>query len=251
MFCRRSTTRALAPTGTRCGSSERVQASLYRLRPTYAAASSGSAASSTATRSRSFSPRMNAEMAAAAAGGEEGAAARGQPAQRLPHRQRLRDSYCGAAVAGCGRVSYGERLPVVRQRQPVHDVGDDRVGGAPGQLRVGGRDDAVGEHRHGQRLQVVGQDVVAALERGDRAGGAQQLQGGPGRGAEAQVGRLAGGGDQVDRVLLDGVGDVHVADGGDQPAHDGRVGDRRAGRRSGSWRAVARRAWPARRAASG
>ena len=97
-----------------------------------------------------------------------------------------------AVVVPAGRVSYGERLPVVRQRQPVDDLGDDRVGGAPGELRVRGRDDAVREHRHGQRLQVVGQDVVAALERGDRPGGAQQLQGGPGGGAEAELGRPRG-----------------------------------------------------------
>ena len=66
-FCRRSTTRALAPTGVRCGCRARVQASRYRVRPTYHAASSGRAATRTATRSRSFSPNTRASTAIAPA----------------------------------------------------------------------------------------------------------------------------------------------------------------------------------------
>src|SRR5262249_43512839 len=111
----------------------------------------------------------------------------------------------------------GALRPLDRQRQPVYQIGDDRVGGTPAHLCLGGRDDPVREHRDGEVLQVVREHVVTPVEGGDRAGGADQLEGGPGRGAQAQLRRLAGGGDQVDRVLLDGLGTVHVADGGDQP----------------------------------
>src|SRR5262245_18744186 len=108
----------------------------------------------------------------------------------------------------------------------MDQLGDDRVGGTPGQLRLGGRDDPVGEHRYRQRLQVVREDVVAAFERGDRSRRTQKMQGCPGRRAEPKVRRLAGGVAKLDGVLLDRVGDVYVASRGDQPAYGDRVGNR-------------------------
>ncbi|GAA3106469.1 hypothetical protein GCM10020254_60430 [Streptomyces goshikiensis] len=68
-------------------------------------------------------------------------------------------------------------------------------------------------------LDVVGQYVLAAGEGGGGLHGAQQVQGGARRGAEAQVRVGAGGGDQVDDVAADGLGDVHLADGLDE-LHD-------------------------------
>ena len=78
-----------------------------RRRPRPAAAAT---ASRTATRSRSFSPRMNAEMAAAppprrGRSGRGWSARAAPPASSAPPGLVLR-----AAVAGRGRVSYGERL---------------------------------------------------------------------------------------------------------------------------------------------
>ena len=229
--------RGCRPACTGCG----------RRRPRPAAAGPRAARPPAAGPSRRGSARRCA-AASAAARKERPRVVRPRSASRTVTASAARTGIgrCRPAGAGPGVVRRA-LLPVVRHRQPVHQVGDDRVGGAPGELRVGRRDDPVGEHRHGEGLQVVGEDVVAAVQRGDRAGGAQQLQGGPGRGAEAQVGGLAGGGDQVDGVLLDRVGDVDVADRGDQPADGRGVGDRLQRRRSGSCGRRARRAWPARR----
>src|SRR5262245_22937946 len=136
MFCRRSTTRALVPTWTRCGCRVRLQASLYRLRPTYAAASRGRTASRTATRSRSFSPRISADSAAAPP-----AARKDRP--RVVSPRSASRTWSPPVVGGLrlrlAGVVRRALLAFGRQREPVHEVGDDRVGGTPGQLCLRGR----------------------------------------------------------------------------------------------------------------
>ena len=97
------------------GESERVQASLYRLRPTYHAASSGRTPSSTATRSRSRSPRMRAETVAAiaAARNERPRVVSPRSASRMvtaPGTRRRRGRRgcrrdCGRAAAAAGARS--------------------------------------------------------------------------------------------------------------------------------------------------
>ena len=64
----------------------------------------------------------------------------------------------------------------------------------------------------GEGLQVVRRDVVALVECGRGAAGPQQLQGRPWRGAEPQVGVVAGRGHEIDGVTADAVSDVDRAD---------------------------------------
>src|SRR4029453_18675341 len=101
----------------------RVQESRYRVWPTYAAASSGNAASRIATRSRSRSPRNSAESPAAAA------AARKERPRVVSPRSAWRMLSPPGVVRGA--------LAVGRQREPMHQVGHDQVGRPPAQLSLG------------------------------------------------------------------------------------------------------------------
>ena len=85
----------------------------------------------------------------------------------------------------------------VTGREAAHSAGtrssasaDDRGAVVAGGL--GREQQAVGEHRRRQRLHVVGQRVVAALERGERLRGAEQHQ--PGARAGAQLDARVGAG---------------------------------------------------------
>src|SRR5690606_8563506 len=86
----------------------------------------------------------------------------------------------------------------------------DHVGGGP--VGRGAGQQAVRQHRYGQRLDVVGQDVVAAVQGGVGAGGAHQVQGGAGGGAQQQGRGGPGGRDQVRGVALGHGGDEDPAD---------------------------------------
>ena len=79
--------------------------------------------------------------------------------------------------------------------------------------RLGREHDAVGQHDLGQRLHVVGQRVVAALQQRARLGGAQQQQAGARAGAELDARVLARAVQQRDDVAAQGVGGVHAARG--------------------------------------
>src|SRR5690606_3446805 len=68
--------------------------------------------------------------------------------------------------------------------------------------------EAVREHGHGEVLDVVREHVVAPGHRGERLGGAQELERRAGRGAEPQAGVLARRGDEREGVPLDGGGRV-------------------------------------------
>ena len=134
-FCSRSITRALAPTGTRCGlhrpgAGQPVAGSAPRRRRPAAAAP----ASRTATRSRSLlAEHQRGEPGRRRRGGEEGPPAGGQPSQRLQHAHRPRGR--AAAVSGCA-VGWPARVGSARwcsgDRDRPDQVGDDRVGGRAG-----------------------------------------------------------------------------------------------------------------------
>ena len=68
--------------------------------------------------------------------------------------------------------------------------------------KLGGRGDgqAMPEHHIGDRLDVVGRQVVAARGHGEAAGRAQQRQAGPRRRAEEQARMVAGGLHQIEHV---------------------------------------------------
>ena len=74
----------------------------------------------------------------------------------------------------------------------------------------------VGEHRRRRAPAGRRGHVVAVVEGRGRPAGPQQVQGRPRRGAEPEVRVVAGGGDEVDGVAADAVGDVHRAHGADQ-----------------------------------
>jgi hypothetical protein len=84
----------------------------------------------------------------------------------------------------------------------------------------------VGEHRGGEELDVVGDDVVPPVERRPGPRGPQQLQRGPRRRPEPQLGRGPGGRAQRDDVLLERPGDEHAPHGLDQRPDVVRGGDR-------------------------
>ena len=85
----------------------------------------------------------------------------------------------------------------------------------------------MGQHRRGQGLDVVGQHVVAAGQRGRGAGGPQELQTCARGGAQPQVGGAAGGLHQGDDVAAHRLGDEQLTDGLDEVADHGGVGHRR------------------------
>jgi len=78
-----------------------------------------------------------------------------------------------------------------RQRKPVDQV----VQYLRGMTR---REQPVREHRYGEGLHVIGDHVIAPVERSVRTTRADQVQRGPGRRAELQVRMGASRGDQAD-----------------------------------------------------
>ena len=71
----------------------------------------------------------------------------------------------------------------------------------------------VGEHRHRQRLDVVGQGVVTAVHHRVRLGRPQQHQPGPRAGAEVDAGILARAPQQPDDVVAQRCGRPHAGGG--------------------------------------
>ena len=135
---------------------------------------------------------------------------------------------CAAAVA---RSSVGPppvgRMPSIGGR--VEDLAHDLAGLDVVDRRARLDDQAVGQGRLGEGLDVVGDDVVAAEQPGQRLAGAVQGDRAARRGAEVDVGMVAGRVDDADDVVGHGRVDVDLAD---------RVLQRRAGpRRRGPPRA--------------
>src|SRR3984885_511296 len=174
---RRMVSAVVCPAGSREGIIWRTQDSRYLARPDPNADSSGSAISSAPIRSRSGSGISSPQTAAAAP-----AATRQRPEQPVHD------------VAG---LSSGPR-----QRGLRDDPRDDLLRQVPLDQRLGGRQQPVREHRDDQGLDVIGDDVVPAVERGPRPGRAQQLQRGPRRRAQPQLRRGPGRGRERDDVLL-------------------------------------------------
>jgi hypothetical protein len=84
----------------------------------------------------------------------------------------------------------------------------------------------VREHRHRERLDVVGDYVVAPVERRPRPAGPQQVERRPRRRAEPQFRRGPGSRAQRDDVLLHLGGDQHPAHRRDELLHGEPGGDR-------------------------
>ena len=127
------------------------------------------------------------------AGSEERPSADGQCSECLTHGCRV------------GRVESD-----AGDRHRLHDPGQDRGGGAPAHRRLDVGKQPVREHRRGDAVDVVGQDVVAALGGGDGLGRPHQVERRAGRGAEVQVVAGAGRGGERDGVAVHGGGDVHA-----------------------------------------
>lgn len=100
---------------------------------------------------------------------------------------------------------------------------------------MGRRKQPVREHRHGQRLNVIRYHVIAPIERRECTARTDQLQRRPGGRAEPQTGMGPSRGHEVDRILTDRFGYVHVLHRMDQGAYPGGIDNRseRAQRRGG------------------
>src|SRR5690606_7819664 len=108
---------------------------------------------------------------------------------------------------------------VIEQRR------DDLFDGAAFDLGGRRQDDAVAQHAGGEALDVVGDYVVAPVERRGGAGGAGEQ----GRGARArpafEVGAFARRADEADDIVDDLVGEAHRRDRVDRFADRRRIGD--------------------------
>ena len=101
----------------------------------------------------------------------------GEPAQGLPHQPRASPWRLSRTSGNGVRATMSATIC---------------CGAAAGDLRLRGDEQPVGEHGDGELLHVVGQHVVAVVQRGRGLGGPHQVQRRARRGAEAQVGRGAG-----------------------------------------------------------
>ncbi|SCD63868.1 hypothetical protein GA0115235_105511 [Streptomyces sp. DpondAA-F4a] len=106
-----------------------------------------------------------------------------------------------------------------RDRCALQDVQDDLLRGAAVELGLCRRQQPVGEHRHRERLDVVGQRVVAPAQGGRGLGRPQQVEGRAGRGPESELRVVPGRPDQLHRVPPHRLGHVHRAHRVDQ-LHD-------------------------------
>ena len=137
------------------------------------------------TRSRSRWPRTT-RTARGGARRRAGTSGRGWSARTAPVRTPAPDRVA-ADRPGRGPPGVGHR------HRRASDVGDDLLGGAPADLRLRGRQQPVREHR---QRRAPGRRPAArsrGRQRGLRLGGAQQVQRGARRGAEPEVGGVAGG----------------------------------------------------------
>ena len=125
----------------------------------------------------------------------------------------------GHAPEGWGTSERWLTAPAPLQR--VADHGRPVVAGG-----LGRQQQAVGEHRGSQRLDVVGERVVAALERGERLGGPEQHQAGPRAGAELDARVVAGGVEERDDVAAQRLAAVHRGHGRLRGQHLADAGDR-------------------------
>src|SRR6478735_1768929 len=184
-FSKDSVTAASWPTLMRSGRVCRsMRIRVLRVR-TRVAEMIGRPMSSTLTRVRSGKPRM---MPASSS--------------RMPERKKARPRVVRTARRARTTVtaSAGGR----RHGHLAKQVGDDLGGRAAGELGLARGYEPVGQHRRGEHLHVVGDDVVAPLEGGVGPCGAQQVQRGAWRRTEAQGRGRARSGDEVDDVLAHG-----------------------------------------------
>ena len=93
---------------------------------------------------------------------------------------------------------------LARRRQIVDQSLNDALDGAPlVAVQIAFGDHAMGQHRHGQPLDVVGHDVVAPFDQRQRLAGAIQAQSAAGAGAHMQIVAIARGFDQIEQVVVD------------------------------------------------
>src|SRR5580692_2006333 len=137
---------AVCPAGSREGVIWRTQDSRYLARPDPNADSSGSAISSAPIRSRSGSGMSSPQIAAAA-----------------PAATNDRPRTVSAPSTLC--MTWPAPLSGPRQRGLRDDPGDHLLGQVALDQRLGGRQQPVREHRDDQGLDVIGDDVVPAVER--------------------------------------------------------------------------------------
>src|SRR5882757_4328411 len=192
LFSSRNVTLVSSPAGTRLGSTVRVQVTVCWVRHTTSMLMKGSVSSSTETRSRSCMPSHTAQPSA------EAPATRNDRPRTVRPRSDLTPDDPSEGPSSSRR-----------QRDAADDVGHHGAGAAPGDLRLGRGEQPVGKHGLGERLDVVGQHEVAAVQGRGGAPGTDEVQGGPRGGTQPQFGAGAGGGDDVDGVLLHAGRDVH------------------------------------------
>ena len=121
---------------------------------------------------------------------------------------------CGLGFdAGAGRETGAVRFTIGNggsggNADTVDQVADDRLGGGElAGLEERLAHDAVRQHRHGERLDVVGDHVIAPRDQRQALRGAVEGQGPSGADADVQVLALAGGVHEIEQVVGDGVVD--------------------------------------------
>ena len=154
------------------------------------------------TRSRSRSPSTQRAQGGGDAGGEEAAAARGQPADSADSRALARPMHRRPPAAVVGRHA-------APRTSGSDQLGHDRVGAAPGDLGLGGQQQPVREHRD----RPAAARRRAARSRGRPARPAafaarSSCSVARGEAPSRRSGDVAGGGDQVDGVAAYGVGET-------------------------------------------
>src|SRR4051794_7313418 len=117
-----------------------------------------------------------------------------------------------AAVTGARGEPDSAGALISQRRDPVDRLADHGL--ALVAVDLVGEEQPVGEDGGSERLDVVGQDVVTALERGERLGGAEEHQPGTGARAELDALVLPGGLADGDHVLAQRLGPVDAGEGG-------------------------------------
>jgi hypothetical protein len=94
----------------------------------------------------------------------------------------------------------------------VDEVVDDLVDTGPGALTAWQEDEPMAKRWLDSSLDVGGDDIVPARGQRHRAGSLSERNGTPGRRADGQSGVGAAGGDDVEDVAPNGLGDMDVTD---------------------------------------
>src|SRR5690348_11157936 len=191
-------TEAVWPAGTRAGVTALAQVIRYRVRLAARTDRTGRMISTPPMLSRVRWPSPRPSTPAAAPAATNALPRVVNPANidrmRRPSSTLLFSTYGRADVHASGGLLSGGRPGAAQlgQRQMLDDRGQYVLRWLLGDHRLGARQQPVRQCREGQCLHVVRDDEIAAVQGGAGPASAQQVERGPRRGAQPQLGRGAG-----------------------------------------------------------